>query len=151
MFCFAMFIFWNYCLKTTKCPGILWLGWGESLNSNKHFQRLMGNKVRCTKVKDEDWSGDNKEIEPTEPPNSSAWQRGAPPFWREESSIWLFQASPLESLFSFLHTGNTLPSAHSFFTWRTQKAFVLALLSNHTLLRLMTPKPLNLEVQLLII
>lgn len=58
----------------------------------------------------------------------------------------LFQVSALGSPFSFPHAGNTLLLTHSFFTWRMKKVTALALLSNHTLLRLMTPKSPNLEV-----
>lgn len=52
--------------------------------------------------------------------------------------------------FFFLHAGNTLLLAHVFFTG-LKKATALALLSNQTLLRFLTPKSLSLEIQLLII
>ena len=94
---------------------------------------------------DADQSGDNKK----RGPESTCLMVGRPSFLEKGEQAILFQVSPLGS--HFLCLMQKIPSISTFFTRRMKKAMALALQSNHTLLRLMMPKSLNLEVQLLII
>ena len=123
-----------------------WDGVNHWYTWTKHSQIVMGNKVRCIKVK---FVGGGSTNSKGNEPESSGLMRS--PSLPERGELDSFLPRHCLDPHSLSSCRNYPLLAHSIFTWRMQKASTLALLSNHTLLRWMRPKSLNLEVQLLII